>query len=515
MIIRHLWLKNFGKFHNRELELTDGITIIYGENESGKSTLHTFIQGIFFGIRRMRGRAAKNDVYSRYEPWENGGYYAGAIRFSCGGKTFRLTRNFQKDNQRAELVCEDDGELLSVEEGDLGVLLGNISQVVYDNTVSVGQLKGQTQEGLAAELRNYMSNYQSDTEGQIDIEKAVAALKEKKKAFQQARKEEMGKQEELLGSLKGKLLFLEEEKAELEAKIQDTRKRKEDLKHGKEKTDPDRPGSPTEKGRGKGAIGVSLLAGAVLILLSLLLFPSIPAKLAATVVSAGIMSLLLVRAKTLAYRAQERSEEENGSREAVGDGEEKRLEWKLEHLREEAEEKGTQCENLKEEYQELLMGLSHEITPVQEEIASLDLAISTIEELSKDIQSRMGSQLQRQISRILSELTGGKYTQLAISEEFQIHLNTDQHYIPLEQLSRGTIEQVYFALRMAVSDILCKEEPLPVLLDEPFAMYDEERLKNTLKWLSEHKEQVIIFTCQKREIRMLEEMGIEYHCVSL
>ena len=42
MKITELILKNFGKFTNKQILLTDGINIIYGENESGKTTLHTF-----------------------------------------------------------------------------------------------------------------------------------------------------------------------------------------------------------------------------------------------------------------------------------------------------------------------------------------------------------------------------------------------------------------------------------------------------------------------------------------
>ncbi|MCQ4673081.1 AAA family ATPase [Lactonifactor longoviformis] len=511
MIIEHLWIKNFGKLHNKELDFGEGITIIFGENESGKSTLHTFIQGIFFGIRKMRGRAAKNDVYSRFEPWENSSYYAGVIRFSCGGKTFRLTRNFSKANQRAELICEDDGEQLSVEDGDLGILLGNISQVVYDNTVSVGQLKNQTVEGIMAELRNYMSNYQSDTEGQIDIEKAVAALKEKKRGFEQARKEEVGKQEEILNGIKGKLLFLEEERAELEEKISDAVTRRERLRQRDRKADK-REKVPVMQKEHRGSIGV-LLAGALVILLSLLLIPGMIGGV--TGAAAGLVTVFFL------FRYPKKSspgpQEEHNLPEEEGDiqEEEKKLEWKLEHLREEAEEKETSCENLREEYQELLEKHSREMTPLQEEIKGIELAIDTIQELSGSMQTQIGDRLKTQTSKILGQLTGGRYTQISISDEFQIHLNTSEHFSPLEQLSRGTIEQVYFALRMAVSDILCREEELPVLLDEPFVMYDSQRLRNTLKWLSENKQQVLIFTCQEREIEALEALGLEYHMVRL
>lgn len=59
MQINELLLKNFGKFHDRQIDLEEGINLIHGENESGKSTIHTFIRGMLFGIERGRGRAAQ------------------------------------------------------------------------------------------------------------------------------------------------------------------------------------------------------------------------------------------------------------------------------------------------------------------------------------------------------------------------------------------------------------------------------------------------------------------------
>ncbi|MGH2217514.1 ATP-binding protein, partial [Enterococcus faecalis] len=74
--------------------------------------------------------------------------------------------------------------------------------------------------------------------------------------------------------------------------------------------------------------------------------------------------------------------------------------------------------------------------------------------------------------------------------------------IPVERLSRGTIEQIYFSVRMAAAETLA-EEPVPIILDDVFAFYDDKRLESVLKWLSRQEKQVIIFTCHKREERML------------
>lgn len=69
-------------------------------------------------------------------------------------------------------------------------------------------------------------------------------------------------------------------------------------------------------------------------------------------------------------------------------------------------------------------------------------------------------------------------------------------------------------MRMAVSEVLC-EEPLPILLDDVFAMYDEKRLEQTLSWLERRGGQILIFTCHRREIELLEKLGIKSNIVKL
>ena len=86
MKILEVLLVHFGKFQNKRIRLEDGINIIYGENESGKSTIHTFIRGMLFGMERKRGRGSAYDAYSIYEPWDGPGQYAGVLRFESGGK---------------------------------------------------------------------------------------------------------------------------------------------------------------------------------------------------------------------------------------------------------------------------------------------------------------------------------------------------------------------------------------------------------------------------------------------
>ena len=181
MKIQKLNLKHFGKFTDKTIPLSDGVNILYGENESGKSTVHTFIRSMFFGLERGRGRASVNDTFSIYEPWENPNYYSGKLQFESGGKSFQLERNFDKYSKKAEFFCIEDGEELSVENGDLDVVLEGLTESVYDNTISIGQLKVEPSLTIAAELKNFAANYYAAGDQELNLSAALEKLRDRKK----------------------------------------------------------------------------------------------------------------------------------------------------------------------------------------------------------------------------------------------------------------------------------------------------------------------------------------------
>ena len=89
-------------------------------------------------------------------------------------------------------------------------------------------------------------------------------------------------------------------------------------------------------------------------------------------------------------------------------------------------------------------------------------------------------------------------------------------YIPIERLSIGTIDQMYLALRLSMINEISSEK-MPIILDETFAYFDEERLKNILTYLSIglKNNQVIILTCSDRERKIMEELGQPYQYIEL
>ena len=178
-------------------------------------------------------------------------------------------------------------------------------------------------------------------------------------------------------------------------------------------------------------------------------------------------------------------------------------------FRSELREKQIQYGNLKEQLEEL-DEVSEDYREYDKRRSALSLAMERLNELSGELRRQLEERLKGEASRILSHITEGKYTQLLIDDGMQMSLLKDGRRISLGQLSRGTVEQAYFALRMAACNVLHEEE-YPVILDDTFAYYDDVRLKNVLKWLGENKRQVLIFTCQKRETQLLEELGLAYH----
>ncbi len=138
---------------------------------------------------------------------------------------------------------------------------------------------------------------------------------------------------------------------------------------------------------------------------------------------------------------------------------------------------------------------------------------------AKMVQEDFEPKLIRKISVYLEKLTDRRYQQIMIDSNYQISLcNADSDKtVDVESLSAGTIDQLYFSVRVALIEMLSKDQSAPMILDDCFTQYDEERLKNALALLSKISEnrQILLFTCHKREKELLEEMNKEFQFIQL
>ena len=184
MWIEKIQIKNFGKFHEKTIEFEPGLNIVYGANESGKTTIHNFLTGMLFGIEKSRGRAGRDDLYGAYEPWNSASFYVGNMIMQIDGKRFFLERNFYHKEKSAKLRNLEDNEELSVEFGDLSMLLGGLTRENYQNTYCIRQAGFLADESLAGALENYMSDVSNSGDGSVRIQAALEDLSKKKKAVE-------------------------------------------------------------------------------------------------------------------------------------------------------------------------------------------------------------------------------------------------------------------------------------------------------------------------------------------
>ena len=619
-----LHISGFGKFHDTSVSFEDGINIVYGKNEAGKSTIHTFIRGMLFGLERQRGRAARNDLYSKYEPWENSGTYEGQLRLESDGMIYRIERSFQKNKKEFTIINETTGREETGGKAFMDELLGGISETVYNNTISISQLKSATEDGMISELKNYIANMNTSGNMALNITKATSYLKSEKKKLEAQLSPEAARTYTMLLTeirniekeisspeyenqmqeyvrmrerVKDEIELNQQEKDELADKVLRGRQMLDDFEFTDEtsissylnnaeeiyKTYTESK-SIAENSSGRVLpiflfiVSALLTGGAGYCLywyfypyntvlplfpsdLDPLLCASVLCAAAAVSLVGGLLAVLRRRrhcreaklcTATLSEMFRRHLGDSSISNEAMEAlrarlaefsklcqmmiRSEETLKAQTEKISSLREQQNT-CSEIIEKQQrtqwELEKKLEHladckdratalkriisENDRLRQDIAAIDLAQDTMQELSMSIRDSFGLYLNKTASELISGITGGIYSSMSIDENLNAFLNTKRKLIPLEQVSSGTADQIYLALRLAAAKFIQNGiDRLPLVFDDSFVLYDDDRLKTALAWLSKaYSGQIIVFTCHKREGRMLEEAGVPYHLITI
>ena len=99
MQIKNLKINGFGKLKDKEINLSNGINVIYGKNEAGKSTLLKYITAMFYGLSKNKNGGTIPEV-EKYEPWNNE-EFSGKISYELDNqKSFEVYRDFKKKNPK-------------------------------------------------------------------------------------------------------------------------------------------------------------------------------------------------------------------------------------------------------------------------------------------------------------------------------------------------------------------------------------------------------------------------------
>ena len=169
--------------------------------------------------------------------------------------------------------------------------------------------------------------------------------------------------------------------------------------------------------------------------------------------------------------------------------------------------------NLKEEYDEL----EEQLQELEKRNSAINLTKEILTKAYINMKNNITPKFTQNLSYNISKISEGKYTKVGINDDKGLIVENEfGEYIPAELLSVGTIDQLYLSLRLSMIDDMSKEK-MPIMLDEAFAYYDDERLENILKFLNDNmnEHQVIIFTCTQREKRVLDKLNMEYNLVEL
>ena len=621
MKILSLHIEGFGKFHDLDISFQDGLNVVYGKNEAGKSTLHTFIKGMLFGIEKQRGRASKNDTYSKYEPWKGSGTYEGWMRLESEGQIYRIQRRFQKQNKELTIVNETLGREMEPGRPLLDQLRCGLSETAYDNTISIGQLKCATDGGMVGELRNYIANLNTSGSIALNITKATAYLKSQRRELEKQMMPEAARSyTSLLGEIRkaeqeisapqyaNQLIEYRNKKNEIKQQLDSRQKEKEGLLEKAAKgrqillnsqfTDQasvqkymedtrklyreyqDTLSACSKKSRTVCAVFMFIVtlvcAGAAALCLAaphmVRSYISLPLPLKAAAGVSGVIALLACVTGIIQLnknrrfkkeldtstrllqeifarhmgdssisqdamnalegrmaeflrlsKAVEQSEqtlvqlsEEIGKLQLNEDKfseeieQQQRIQWELEQKLEHLADCKTRAEALK--------SVLAENERIQEELDAIDLAQDTMTTLSTSIRDSFGLYLNKEASQLISGITGGIYSSMSIDENLDVFMNTPDKLVPIEQVSSGTMDQIYLAVRLAAARLVQKgrQDTMPLIFDDSFVLYDDDRLRTALKWLVKaYDSQIIIFTCHQREAQLLTANQVKYHLIRM
>lgn len=137
-----------------------------------------------------------------------------------------------------------------------------------------------------------------------------------------------------------------------------------------------------------------------------------------------------------------------------------------------------------------------------ERYAVLAIAKSLFEQTKRIYEEERQPVVLRHASRYMGILTEGRYVRVSAASSKEGLLVEDRNQVVLESamLSRGTAEQLYLAMRLALTKEASKDVKLPLLLDDLFVNFDSSRLRAASKLLAELSEerQIMFFTCHER-----------------
>ena len=176
MYLTKLLIRDFGKFHNKSMDLQKGVNIVYGEADAGKSTVRDFLIGLMYGIPRREGITRVRSNYELRKP-KTGNGYSGTAYINDDENSYLVDRTFLAGAKKASVLDVSSGREVRLNNADTisGTLCETDKNTYLDTKCIVGDSSGKK------DLQKYLTNITLTGTSNIDKVKAIKYLEDEKK----------------------------------------------------------------------------------------------------------------------------------------------------------------------------------------------------------------------------------------------------------------------------------------------------------------------------------------------
>ena len=157
--------------------------------------------------------------------------------------------------------------------------------------------------------------------------------------------------------------------------------------------------------------------------------------------------------------------------------------------------------------------LKDELINLAKKNAGYSIAKKLLEEAYMEIKNNVTPKFFDNLSDVVKIITNGKYIKVYVNDEIEVEDYLGKIY-SIDKLSFGTIEEIYFSLRVSIA-LMISEEKFPIILDESFVYFDDNRLRSILNYLYSLDNQIIILSSNKREKNLLDFGNYDYNFIQL